>query len=233
MKKLKVFESKDLEIEEEISISNYRMETLAKYLDNYQDLRHLKRNSTIKSDINYIENKITGILKKINKFVAEFGIDSLKNKLKDYYETDSFSVVLDESIQYLTESAKSEKVNEGEDLSTKPNINSYSPDIVQDMIYVDMDTLLSVNENTSNIEDIAIDMQLKTNIEQPLEFFYEVVSKLLKSDYNNENQLEIDDDINGVTICFNPMGDHIFIEFDGTDDVYQVSKSKLDEINNI
>lgn len=99
MKKLRIFES----ITDDINITKYRLETLSNYLVKYQDLKHSKRNSNTKSDIDYLDSKINSILKKINKFNDEFGIDFLKTKLKEHYDTDSFSVVLDESINQLNE----------------------------------------------------------------------------------------------------------------------------------
>lgn len=88
----------------EAEISNSRLETLSTNLLDYQSTREIRRKSTSKSDINYLENKITNYLSKINRFVDEFGLDFLKKRLKETYETEIYSTLLDEATEYLKES---------------------------------------------------------------------------------------------------------------------------------
>lgn len=244
MKKISIFESTDSKDETTNYISKYRLETLSDYLGKYQDLKHAKRNANTKSDADYLENKIGSVLRKINKFSVEFGSDFLKNKLKESFDTDSFSVVLDESIQHFGKN--SEPINENE--TTEPstpaesippqenvnipkNVNTFpNSDITSVLTYIGTKKLKSINENNHNIESIAIDIQLKTKIDRPFEFFYDISNQLLKSDYNNSDKSEIHVNIDDIDVCFNPIGDHVFVEIDGTDDFCQINKSKIDEI---
>lgn len=95
----------------EAEISNSRLETLSTNLLDYQSTREIRRKSTSKSDINYLENKITNYLSKINRFVDEFGLDFLKKRLKETYETEIYSTLLDEATEYLKESRINENLN--------------------------------------------------------------------------------------------------------------------------
>jgi hypothetical protein len=95
----------------ENEISNSRLETLSTNLLDYQSTREIRRKSTSKSDINYLENKITNYLSKINRFVDEFGLDFLKKRLKETYETEIYSTLLDEATEYLKESRINENLN--------------------------------------------------------------------------------------------------------------------------
>lgn len=95
----------------EAEISNSRLETLSNNLLDYQSTREIRRRSTSKSDINYLENKITNYLSKINRFVDEFGLDFLKKRLKETYETEIYSTLLDEATEYLKESRVNENLN--------------------------------------------------------------------------------------------------------------------------
>lgn len=94
----------------ENEISNSRLETLSTNLLDYQSTREIRRRSTSKSDINYLENKITNYLSKINRFVDEFGLDFLKKRLKETYETEIYSTLLDEATEYLKESRINENL---------------------------------------------------------------------------------------------------------------------------
>lgn len=94
----------------ENEISNSRLETLSTNLLDYQSTREIRRKSTSKSDINYLENKITNYLSKINRFVDEFGLDFLKKRLKETYETEIYSTLLDEATEYLKESRINENL---------------------------------------------------------------------------------------------------------------------------
>ena len=111
------------------------------------------------------------------------------------------------------------------------NINTFpNSDITSVLTYVGTKKLKSINENEYNVESLAIDIQLKTKIDRLFEFFCDIANSLLKSDYNNDNKLEIHQTIDDDDVCFNPIGDHVFVEINGTDDFCQINKSKIDEI---